>query len=134
MSSDILTFIGTTIAALFALFAAVFTSQQSRKAQETTAQAASDAVDREAQRKTQIEMLNLLRSEVESLNKRVVELRERLINAEDSTDRERKLRRDVESRVEELQETLNRMLRIIATAIPDARSAYPDLFTPPPTV
>lgn len=128
MRSDVLTFFGTTVAAIIALIAAVYTAQQSKKTQVQTAEEASSAVDRESQRRVQIELLNILRSEVEQLSQRVVDLRARLLSAEDSTDRERKLRRDMEIRVEELQDSLAKMLRLIATAIPDAQTQFPELF------
>lgn len=129
-SSDVITLFGTIMAALLALGAAIYTARSSRKASEVTASQAADAVDRESQRQTQMAMLDLLRKEVEALNVRVVELRTRLISAEDQTDRERKLRRDVENKVDELQESLGRMARILTQVAPEVRTTHPDLFPP----
>lgn len=128
-SSDALTLFGTIIASCLALGAAIYTANQSRRAQEVTSAQAADAAERESQRRLQLEMLNLLKSEVEALNKRVVELRTRLVAAEDETDLERRRRREVEAKVDEMEQQIDRMKRILGDVAPEtARIQYPDLF------
>ncbi len=129
-NSELWTLLGTIIASVMAVAAAAYTANQSRRTQETTASQAADVAERESQRKLQVEMLNLLKSEVESLNKRVIELRTRLVAAEDETDAERRRRRDMEFEVDEMKQQIDRMKRILGEVAPtDARARYPDLFT-----
>lgn len=138
VSSEVLTLFGTILASALALGAAIYTANQSRRAQEQTAEQASEAADRESQRRVQLEMLNLLRAEVETLNKRLSEMRDRLIAAEDESDAERRRRRAMEAEVDEMKHLIDRMKRILGEVAPDStRAQYPDLFglvvvTPPP--
>lgn len=115
MSGDALTVMGTTLAALIAMFAAVYTARQGRKSQEVTAERTAEITDRESQRAVQTRMLELLSSEVETLNRRVIELRSRLQNAEDFADMERTRRRDVEQKLEDLTDSVDRLRNILAS-------------------
>lgn len=139
INSEIWTLLGTVIASIMAVAAAAYTANQSRRTSEATSTQAADVAERESQRKLQVEMLNLLKGEVESLNKRVVELRTRLVAAEDETDAERRRRREMEFEVDEMKSQLDRMKRILGDVVPtEARAQYPDLFpgrvvTPPVT-
>lgn len=125
MGTEILAFVGTTLAALIALFSAAFTANQGKKAQVITAERAAEMADRESQRAVQMRMLELLGSEVETLNRRIIELRTRLQSAEDFADMERGRRREVEQRLEELTDSVDR-LRNILGSIPGA-SADPEV-------
>lgn len=107
------TLIGTIVAALISLAAAMYTASQSRKAKVITAEETNEAVDRESQRKTQIRMLELLQAEVETLNTRISELRNRLNNAEDFADMERTKRRDMEEKLEQMTDSVQRLRNII---------------------
>lgn len=98
------TAIGSVLAALLATFAALYTAKQARQGQDAT-----------AEREVQLSMLRLLSNEVEVLNRRITELRGRLNQAEDSVDAERTKRRDVESRLDELTESVDRLRAILAT-------------------
>ncbi len=119
MSAELLAIIGTTVAALIAMFSAIYTANQGKKAQVITADRAAEMADRESQRAVQTRMLELLSSEVETLNKRIIELRSRLQSAEDFADMERSKRREVEQKLEELTDSVDR-LRNILTSLPGA--------------
>lgn len=135
ISSEVLTLFGTILASALALGAAIYTANQSRRAQEQTAEQAAEAADRESQRRVQLEMLNFLRGEVETLNKRLSEMRDRLIAAEDESDAERRRRRAMEAEVDEMKHLIDRMKRILGEVAPDTtRSQYPDLFGIPAIV
>lgn len=114
MSPEVLAFFGTTGAALIAMYSAIYTANQGKKAQTITAERAAELADKESQRAVQIRMLELLGNEVETLNKRIIELRQRLTSAEDFADAERTRRREVEGRLEELTDSIERMKNIMA--------------------
>jgi uncharacterized protein YlxW (UPF0749 family) len=113
--NEVLAFIGTALAALLATGAAIYTANQGKRAQVS----AVEAGERESQRAVQTKMLELLSNEVEILNKRVIELRTRLQGAEDFLDLERSKRREVEQRLEELNDSVER-LRNILGKLPEA--------------
>lgn len=113
MNAEILAFVGTTLAALIAMYSAIYTANQGKKSQVITAERAAEMADRESQRAVQTRMLELLSSEVETLNKRIVELRTRLQSAEDFADMERGKRREVEQRLEELTDSVDRLRNIL---------------------
>lgn len=115
MSAEILAFLGTTLAALIAMYSAIFTANQGKKAQVVTAEKAAEMADRESQRAVQMRMLELLGNEVETLNKRIVELRNRLQSAEDFADAERGRRREVEQRLEEINDNVDRIKAVIGS-------------------
>lgn len=115
MSAEILAFVGTTLAALIAMYSAIYTANQGKKAQVITAERAAEMADRESQRAVQMRMLELLGNEVETLNKRIVELRTRLQSAEDFADMERGKRREVEQRLEELTDSVDRLRNILGS-------------------
>ncbi len=119
MSAEVLAFVGTTMAALIAMYSAIYTANQGKRAQVITAERAAEMADRESQRAVQMRMLELLGNEVETLNRRIVELRNRLQSAEDFADMERGKRREVEQRLEELTDSVDR-LRNILGSIPGA--------------
>lgn len=136
MSTEVLAVIGTTVAALIAMYSAIYTANQGKKAQVITAERAAEMADREGQRAVQMRMLELLGAEVETLNKRIIELRTRLQSAEDFADMERSKRREVEQRLEDLTDSVDR-LRNILGSLPGAQ-ANPEVQTllerlnPPP--
>lgn len=113
MSTEILAFLGTTGAALIAMYSAIYTANQGRRAQAITSERAAEIADKESQRAVQIRMLELLGNEVETLNNRIIELRKRLTTAEDFADAERTRRREVEARLEELNDSIERMKNIM---------------------
>lgn len=115
MNAEILAFVGTTLAALIAMYSAIYTANQGKKAQVITAERAAEMADRESQRAVQMRMLELLGNEVETLNKRIVELRTRLQSAEDFADMERGKRREVEQRLEELTDSVDRLRNILGS-------------------
>jgi predicted RNase H-like nuclease (RuvC/YqgF family) len=115
MSAEILAIVGTTLAALIAMTSAIYTANQGKKAQVITAERAAEMADRESQRAVQMRMLELLGNEVETLNKRIVELRTRLQSAEDFADMERSKRREVEQRLEELTDSVDRLRNILGS-------------------
>ena len=119
MGTEVLAVIGTTLAALLAMGSAIYTANQSKRAQVITAERAAEMSDRESQRAVQTRMLELLSAEVETLNKRVIELRQRLQSAEDSVDMERTKRREVEQRMDELTDSVER-LRNILSGLPES--------------
>lgn len=119
MSAELLAILGTTVAALIAMFSAIYTANQGKKAQVITADRAAEMADRESQRAVQTRMLELLSAEVETLNRRIIELRTRLQSAEDFADMERSKRREVEQKLEELTDSVDR-LRNILTSLPGA--------------
>lgn len=138
MSAEILAFVGTTMAALIAMYSAIYTANQGKKAQVITAERAAEMADRESQRAVQMRMLELLGSEVETLNKRIVELRSRLQSAEDFADMERSKRREVEQRLEGLTESVDRLRNILgnlpgATEDPEVRRLLKSLNPDAPT-
>lgn len=112
--------LGTIIAALISLAAAVYTTTQSTKAKKVTTAQTNEAVDRESQRKTQIRMLELLQAEVETLNNRIIDLRTRLNRAEDFADMERNKRREMEEKLEQMTDDVQRIRNIICQ-IPGAK-------------
>jgi predicted nucleic acid-binding Zn-ribbon protein len=114
------TLLGTIIAALIAFASAIYTTSQSTKAKRVTTAQTNEAVDRESQRKTQLRMLELLQGEVETLNNRIVDLRNRLNKAEDFADNEREKRRDLEEKIEQMLDQVQR-LRSIIEQIPGAK-------------
>ncbi len=63
MSAEVLAFFGTTLAALIAMYSAIFTANQGKKAQVVTAEKAAEMADRESQRAVQMRMLELLGNE-----------------------------------------------------------------------
>lgn len=115
MSAEILAFIGTTLAALIAMYSAIYTANQGKKSQLISAERAAEMSDRESQRAVQTRMLELLSNEVETLNKRIIELRNRLQSAEDFADMERGKRREVEQRLEELTDSVDRLRNILGS-------------------
>lgn len=115
MSTEILALVGTTLAALIAMYSAIYTANQGKKAQIISAERAAEMADRESQRAVQMRMLELLGSEVETLNKRIIELRTRLQSAEDFADMERGKRREVELRLEELTDSVDRLRNILGS-------------------
>lgn len=133
--------IGTVIASIMAVASAVYTARNTRRTQaDAAAQAAdraresADIAERESQRKFHIEMLNMTKNEVEILNTRMLDLRNRLISAENETDAERTRRREMQFRVDDMTDQLSRLKRILGDVVPaDQRIRYPDLF-PPTTV
>lgn len=115
MNAEILAFIGTTLAALIAMYSAIYTANQGKKSQIISAERAAEMSDRESQRAVQTRMLELLSNEVETLNKRIIELRNRLQSAEDFADMERGKRREVEQRLEELTDSVDRLRNILGS-------------------
>lgn len=115
MSTEVLAVIGTTIAALIAMYSAIYTANQGKKAQIITSERAAEMAERESQRAVQMRMLELLGNEVETLNKRIIELRNRLQSAEDFADMERSKRREVEQRLEELTDSVDRLRNILGS-------------------
>jgi DNA repair exonuclease SbcCD ATPase subunit len=115
MSAEIVAFLGTTVAALIAMYSAIYTANQGKKAQVLTAERAAEMADRESQRAVQLRMLELLGNEVETLNRRIVDLRSRLQHAEDFADMERSKRREVEQKLEELTDSVDRLKNILST-------------------
>jgi septal ring factor EnvC (AmiA/AmiB activator) len=104
---------GTIIAAVVAAAAAIYTATQGRKAQVLTSEQTVEANEREAQRKTQAWMVERLQAEVESLNARVVELRNRLTAAEDTSDKERQKRRELEDKLQAVLDSIERLKNIL---------------------
>lgn len=117
MSGNVLAVVGSTLAALIAMYAAIYTANQGKKAQIVTADRAAELAEREGQRAVQTRMLELLSNEVETLNKRVIDLRTRLQLAEDFSDEERSKRREVEQRLEAINDSVE-SLRNILGALP----------------
>jgi uncharacterized protein YlxW (UPF0749 family) len=115
MSAEVLAFLGTTLAAVIAMYSAIFTANQGKKAQVVTAEKAAEMADRESQRAVQMRMLELLGNEVETLNKRIIELRNRLQSAEDFADSERARRREVEQKLEEINDNVDRIKAVIGS-------------------
>lgn len=113
MGAEVLAIIGTSLAALIAGASAVYTARQSKQAQIVTAERTAEMQDRESQRAVQTRMLELLSAEVETLNRRVIDLRLRLQTAEDSVDLERSKRREVEQRMDELTDSVERLRNIL---------------------
>lgn len=125
MSAGVWAFGGTIVAALIAMCSAIFTANQGRKAQTVTSERAAELADKESQRAVQIRMLELLGNEVETLNNRIIELRKRLQSAEDFADSERSKRREVEQRLEELTDSMDKIKNIIGS-MPGA-SDHPEI-------
>lgn len=113
MDGQVLAVVGTTLAALIAMGSAAYTARQSKQATVITAERAAEMSDRESQRAVQTRMLELLSTEVETLNRRVIDLRQRLQTAEDSVDLERSKRREVEQRMDELTDSVERLRNIL---------------------
>ena len=122
MSTEVLAVIGTTVAAIIAAYSAIYTASQGRKAQVITTEKAAEMSEREAQRAVQMRMLELLGAEVETLNKRIVDLRTRLESAENTVDAERAKRREVELKLDELVDSVDR-LRNILGRLPEVKDA-----------
>lgn len=111
---------GTVVAALVAAAAAIYTARQTRQSQVTTAKQTNDALDRESQRQAQARLLDALQKETDTLNARIAELRDRLNKAEDFADSERNKRREIEEKLEQVLDSIQRLKDIISQ-IPGAQ-------------
>lgn len=106
--------IGIIIAALVSLAVGLHAANSARSSASATAAAQEVASNREFQSA----FLTTLSNELEKANKLNGELRIRLSVAEDSVDSERSRRRDVESKLEQLTETVTRLQALLAL-VPD---------------
>lgn len=107
---------GVILAALFALIAAVYTAIKNNESNRQTGTVAEAA----SQREFQLAFLKTLQDEIGKLNAQRDSLRIQLTAIENDVDLERSRRRVVESKFEELIETVERLqniLKLIPTAL-----------------
>lgn len=100
---------GVIVAALFALVAAVYTALKNSESNRQTGTVAEAA----SQREFQLAFLKTLQDEISKLNTQRDGLRAQLTAIENDVDLERSRRRVVESKLEELIETVERLQNIL---------------------
>lgn len=98
------------IAGLVALVSAVVTARNASASTKASAMVTEQA----SQREFQAAFLNTLSAELEKAQKLNTELRIRLSQAEDNVDAERSRRRDCESKLDQLIETVERLQAILS--------------------
>lgn len=117
MSGDVWLFLGTCIAALGGLAAALYNGRVSKQTSST-----------ESQNVHTVEMIKILERQVEVQDKRLTEFRTRIMDTENQLDSERKLRRDRDQEIDVMKTQLDEIKSLFVGVVPNAATLYPDLF------